>query len=131
MNIEKEIKDIEAHNKYAADFYDYEGWELDDIIWNIAYNKEGLFLDEDIQKEVERKLDNTLTYCVLRELYKHGFVSISDKYYKDIQHTCESFKTTRELDELYAELEIEDPYREKESKDTWSKYDYDWEADRE
>lgn len=114
MKIIDEIRDIEAHNKYAADFYDYEGWELDEIIWDVAYNREGHFLDTDAQKEVERKLDNTLTYCVLRELYKHGFVSISDKYYKDIQHTCESFKTTRKLDELYDELEVCEPMEQEE-----------------
>ena len=71
-----------------------------------------------------------MSYCALREFDKYGFTSLSDKYYTELQDTCGQFKTERKLDELYEELEIEDPYQEKEPEDTWSKYDYDWETER-
>ncbi|MBO5810447.1 MAG: hypothetical protein J6R32_06425 [Bacteroidales bacterium] len=128
MKIIDEIRDIEAHNKYAADFYDYGYWEIDDIMLDMAWGKGKKRIDI---TPIGRRLNEILSYCVLRELNKYGFTDVSEKYYQEIQDTCAKFNTSRKLDELYEELEIEDPYKEKEPEDTWSKYDYDWGTERE
>lgn len=123
MKIIDEIKKIELTNKHADIFYEYDGWCLDEIITDLAVSKEEV-------EEIKQELAETLSYCALRELNRFDFTSISEGYYKTIQDTCGAFDTRKKLDELYEELRIEDPYKEKEQKDTYNKYDYDWETER-
>ena len=127
MNIKEEIARIEKGNKYAAEFYEYDGFYVDDIILDLAWEKSNKRVSV---TPIKKRLKEILSYCALRELNRFYFDSISEGYYKTIQDTCGAFDTRKKLDELYEDLDISDPYKEKEEEDTYNKYDYDWEFDR-
>ena len=106
MTVTDEIKKIEKHNKYAADFYDYEDWYVNDIMLDMAWTGKNKKVDI---TPIKNKLKEILSYCVLRELDKYGFDYISEKYYKEIQEACEKFDSKRQLNELYEDLRAVEP----------------------
>ena len=126
MKIIDEIKKIEKHNKYAANFYEYDGWYIDEIMLDMAWNGRNKKVDIN---PIKKKLKEILSYCALRELNRFYFDSISEGYYNTIQDTCGAFDTRKKLDELYEELEIEDPYKEKEPEDDYDRYEHEWERE--
>ena len=122
IKIKEEIERIEKANKYAGIFWEYDGWNIDEIIKDLAYSQEEV-------EEIKQELGEILSYCALYELDRFDFDSISAKYYKTIQNTCEEFSTSRTLDELYEELDISDPYKEKEEEDDYDRYEHEWERE--
>lgn len=119
MNIKEEIARIEKGNKYAGIFWEYNDWNIDELIKDLADSKEEV-------EEIKGQLTEILSYCALYELDRFYFDSISEGYYKTIQDVCGKFSTSRTLDELYEELDISDPYKEKEEEDDYDRYEHEW-----
>lgn len=123
MEIRDEIKAIEARNKYADIFYEYEDWYINDSIKEVGE------YDNSAIEEIKGKLPEILKYCALREWHYYGMTALSDSYYEKIADTCKNFSTNKKLYELYEELEIEDPYKEKEPEDDYDRYEHEWERE--